>query len=510
MPPKAKALKSLRVAPEPEPEPEPPAAATQPQPKPRVSVHQVDTRAPHHAASPRTWTGGRDHGEIRRAWDAANKPPVRRPYHAVTSVVNAVQCRRLGWEYAYHLAAPLPDRHASWTKLAWVLEAWDSLSGVVVVLDTDAWIRDAAAFEFVLANLDPAAAAVFAGEPPCDETRQHAAGDLNGGFLCFRAGDERVRALFRAAWDDPGAYASQWPWEQAPLCRALREAPDAAAWARVLPPAVCNTPGGSHVTHCWFKDLVHDMAVDDLLEQLADWLLPAPSAAAAAALPAAGGGADDGGVEIVVARYKEDVSWVFEYASTASRITVYDKSGEPPPPRYHPKIRVVPLPNVGRESHTYLHHLVHERDSLASRIVFTQGNFADHVPRAEFAAMVTAGVPRKPRVGLDSPWASTLMQTFRWTAENNHAPGVEMRPAGMTLAKFYLTYVGDDLPPEREVAWHQSAIFLARRDRVLARPPGAYRALLDVLASGGANPEAGHYMERFWVALVDSEAEGPL
>ena len=36
------------------------------------------------------------------------------------------------------------------------------------------------------------------------------------------------------------------------------------------------------------------------------------------------------------------------------------------------------LPNVGRESHTYLHHIVANYDHLASVTVFTQGSISEH------------------------------------------------------------------------------------------------------------------------------------
>jgi hypothetical protein len=72
-------------------------------------------------------------------------------------------------------------------------------------------------------------------------------------------------------------------------------------------------------------------------------------------------------VEIVLARCKEDIRWIslFGYERIT---TVYDKCGSSDGPGRH-----VQLANTGRESGTYLHHIVNNYDNLAEWSVFTQG-----------------------------------------------------------------------------------------------------------------------------------------
>ena len=70
--------------------------------------------------------------------------------------------------------------------------------------------------------------------------------------------------------------------------------------------------------------------------------------------------------EIVVARYKEDISWI-DLVNPEYKVTVYNKyDGENL------------IENVGREAHTYLHHIIERYDSLADYTVFVQGNPIDH------------------------------------------------------------------------------------------------------------------------------------
>jgi hypothetical protein len=67
----------------------------------------------------------------------------------------------------------------------------------------------------------------------------------------------------------------------------------------------------------------------------------------------------------VVARYNEDVTWCRRYPHT-----VYNKGGH--------LDNSTPLPNIGREAHTYLYHIVTQYDNLDEFTIFVQGNPFDH------------------------------------------------------------------------------------------------------------------------------------
>ena len=90
-------------------------------------------------------------------------------------------------------------------------------------------------------------------------------------------------------------------------------------------------------------------------------------------------------VVIVVARFNEDISWL---RPIARHCIVYNKGGPVPEPELYKK--VVQLDNVGRETHTYLTHILNEslcgmgsmnnmNDSIGVTI-FIQGRIIDHIP----------------------------------------------------------------------------------------------------------------------------------
>ena len=91
-------------------------------------------------------------------------------------------------------------------------------------------------------------------------------------------------------------------------------------------------------------------------------------------------------LQLVLVRHTEDISWSDPFAAVR---TVYEKPGKvlpvsplaPPSatavdtvvPADAPEAASVVLPNVGREQHAYLTHIVRNYDSLADRTVFLHG-----------------------------------------------------------------------------------------------------------------------------------------
>lgn len=74
-------------------------------------------------------------------------------------------------------------------------------------------------------------------------------------------------------------------------------------------------------------------------------------------------------VEIVVARYNEDLSWINEYPFNQFEYIVYNKGDNNNFVKTNVK-EIVRLPNVGRCDHTYLYHIVANYDNLSNIIVF--------------------------------------------------------------------------------------------------------------------------------------------
>jgi hypothetical protein len=75
--------------------------------------------------------------------------------------------------------------------------------------------------------------------------------------------------------------------------------------------------------------------------------------------------------ELVVARYNEDLIWLSKVNN--KKITIYNKGN-------NINYNNIKLPNIGRESHTYLTHIIKNYDNLADITIFTQGDPFFHSP----------------------------------------------------------------------------------------------------------------------------------
>jgi hypothetical protein len=79
--------------------------------------------------------------------------------------------------------------------------------------------------------------------------------------------------------------------------------------------------------------------------------------------------------EIVVARYNENLDWLKKIKKSKDlKITVYNKGKD------DIDIPFIQLPNIGRESHTYLYHIINNYDNLADQTIFCQGDSIFHSP----------------------------------------------------------------------------------------------------------------------------------
>jgi len=78
-------------------------------------------------------------------------------------------------------------------------------------------------------------------------------------------------------------------------------------------------------------------------------------------------------VEVVVSHCGEDISWAAELVRKhpTTTLSVYTKGANPVPET------VAMLPNIGRQAHTYLHHIVENYYNLAPWTIFTTGNMLE-------------------------------------------------------------------------------------------------------------------------------------
>ena len=189
-------------------------------------------------------------------------------------------------------------------------------------------------------------------------------------------------------------------------------------------------------------------------------------------------------MELVVARYREDLAWL-RRVPRAVRVSVYDKSGDDPYPGAQP------LPNVGREAHTYLHHIVSRYDALAELTVFSQGKPFDHVPdlhRILRGLAAGEAVPSGFRwlgflIDWDDPCGARLFQA--WSKNPRRHP--------LPLDELYRRLWR--MEPPAQTLFYPSAHFAATAALIRRQPRSHYEK---ALALSVELDEGAHCFERTW------------
>ena len=202
--------------------------------------------------------------------------------------------------------------------------------------------------------------------------------------------------------------------------------------------------------------------------------------------------------EMVVARYKEDLDWLGAYVQQA---IIYNKSGAALPIDRFP--RQVALPNIGREAHTYLCHIVTNYHQLSDTTLFCQGCMSDSVEPWRGLDDIVRQIVTSPRAvvvfrppSFFEDWGG-IVHNGKWLKELQQ--GI-MRKSQLSPAQFWEFAFG--VPAPSTIVWHWGATFAVRREAILARPRDFYAKLLRYFVSmDHVNPEEGHYMERLWLSI---------
>jgi len=207
---------------------------------------------------------------------------------------------------------------------------------------------------------------------------------------------------------------------------------------------------------------------------------------------------------IVTARYKESVEWL---APLATHVKLYNKGGTAP----DLSCVTVDLPNVGRESHTYLQYILDYYDRLPPIVVFTQGDIREELAEqypgtgktgCQFLLELVRSAHEDGQSQnffynerIARPWRATPdLRMFSYK-------GGRLDTIDMTLGEWYQSRFGrpyPDSPP-----WYIHALFAVRRERILQHPRALYERLIADVATS-TDPEVGHFFEKTWLLLFST------
>jgi hypothetical protein len=210
-------------------------------------------------------------------------------------------------------------------------------------------------------------------------------------------------------------------------------------------------------------------------------------------------------IEIVVARYNEDLNWTKEYPFNQFKYTIYNKGKNDnftKPALY----RVFQLPNVGRCDHTYLYHVVANYSTLAPITIFLPGSIQinhkkeiavkliNHIlscNNAVFLGFTTSNIKHEFKTFYLDNWAASDPNN-RINNEDSKLQPALLRPYGKWYKHFFKKTIVKN--------YCFMGIFSINKLDIIKHDISRYIQLLNCV-SGHSNPEVGHYIERSWAAI---------
>jgi len=198
--------------------------------------------------------------------------------------------------------------------------------------------------------------------------------------------------------------------------------------------------------------------------------------------------------QIVVAKYNEDIKWLLPFKS----ITIIYNKGE-----QHPllnRFETVYLNNVGRESHTYLYHIVENYDKLADKTIFFQGNIIDHIDKI---LDIEDYFKNNPFIGkLDNYKIDNLKkEIYHYGKYKKDLKTGNLKKSLFLPYEWLTNIIGINIPEnitESKVVWN--ANFSISKELILSKPKAFYQNILRYI-SDHSNPEEGHFLERTWYMI---------
>jgi hypothetical protein len=213
----------------------------------------------------------------------------------------------------------------------------------------------------------------------------------------------------------------------------------------------------------------------------------------------------DKSIDIIIARYNENLEWTLENPFNKYEYIVYNKGDNENFEKKYVK-KIINLNNVGKCDHTYLYHIIDNYNNIADITVFFPGSL-DMPYKKKIGIKILNEINLRNKaifISLNQNDIKKLHYNFKLDRyKTTHIANKEknsevllkrntIRPFGLWFENIFgnikvncLIYYG---------------IFSIDKNDIIQHPKTRYEYLIKDL-SDHSNPEVGHYFERSWCAV---------
>ena len=205
--------------------------------------------------------------------------------------------------------------------------------------------------------------------------------------------------------------------------------------------------------------------------------------------------------QIVISRYNEDIEWIKYINTELFDIFIYNKGNKL---TCNFNCKIINLKNSGRESHTYLYHIITNYENLPEKIVFTQAHPFDHT-RESFINEInnfdenTDDFFYFSKNTLEIKYDEPKNKFVEYGILNN-ANWINYHditsPLFITIEKLFGAFKNNEL----RICFGPGAIFGVNKNLITKRSKDFYMKCINILNNSDnlINPDEGHSFERLW------------
>jgi hypothetical protein len=202
-------------------------------------------------------------------------------------------------------------------------------------------------------------------------------------------------------------------------------------------------------------------------------------------------------INIIVARYNEDLKWTLKEPFNKFKYIVYNKGTNENFEKSHVS-KIIKLENVGREFHTYLYHITENYNDLADINIFLPGSLEIDIKNS-IAKRMLSKIIKYNEAFIISPYIPYINKvfynykfdyykntsSFNDDKNRNKVYESELRPYGV----WHNNYLKEDFH-----YLSQFGIFSLNKNDIIKNPLTKYKMFLTQL-SKSINPEEGFFCE---------------
>jgi hypothetical protein len=207
-------------------------------------------------------------------------------------------------------------------------------------------------------------------------------------------------------------------------------------------------------------------------------------------------------INLIVAHYNENIQWINNLnESEINKIYLYSKNQDY---RYNlsinDKIKHQYLPNIGREAHTYLYHIVSNYYNLGEYNIFLQGSPSIRKPYENRIHSLFCKPFIKNKVSHSYNFSKRMWPGLNKQNKLLKWRNVNLLDTGKNFYEWFNEYI-DDGKINLPYKIYFEANFAVRKDKILSRSINYYSRLIDQLPTN--NTEAAHFLERSWYYIFN-------